>query len=458
MAIGISATTCCRLAELLAPSVPLDAHAALPPLPANFGRWALALAALGALTLVLPRQGAARRLHVAFGLFAMVGASFMMLPASLPVWRGVPFINFSEYAFRIYGCASLGSALLAGAAVAWVERWPRVRLAAVATAVLGLIVAVAVYQFPRPFVSVTPTPANFLAYEIVYRAVGTTGGDEFLSRSVSVKPAVPAIAADLTRTALVDAPAGVSAQVVDAKAGSLRLTVEAAAPATVTLAQFYFPGWRAWLDAAPITLRSAEKVGLIQLDVPAGRHDLLLKFGDTPIRVAGGWISLAGLLAAAIVAWRMRPQPAPPPVAAGGGRDAALLASLLVGIGLLGAFWIRPHTSWFRLSSPPGHAIPAQHQANLAVGEGIALIGYDLDRTTVRAGDELHIRLYWQASAPPASDYASFVKLSAGSEGQVFAQSHHVHPGSSPRPRGPRSNTSWTTTPCRSPRTRRPWR
>ncbi|PKO21752.1 MAG: hypothetical protein CVU38_13025 [Chloroflexi bacterium HGW-Chloroflexi-1] len=427
-----------RLADFFAPSVPLDDRAALSPLPFNFGRWSLILAALGGLTLVLARQSVARRLHIALGLFMMVGAGFMMLPASLPVWRGVPFFNFSEYAFRIFGCASLGSALLAGAAAAWVARWPRVRLVGVAAAVIGLIMAVAVYQTPRPFVPITPTPAHFLSYEITYRALGTTGGAEFLSRAVTVKPTKPAVAADLSRTALIDAPAGVSAQVVSEDAGSLRFVITAAAPSTVTLAHFYFPGWRAWLDNAPIALRSTEKTGLIQLDVPAGQHDLLLKYGDTPIRVAAGWISLVGLLAAAVFAWKMRPPRALPAVTERGHwQEAAVLTTLLAALALLMAFWIGPHTSWFRLTSPPGQALPARNQAHLPVSEKAAIIGYDIDQATVRQGDELHVRLYWQTSGPLDDDYASFVKLSAGSQAQVFAQSDHVHPGELP-------TTTWT--------------
>ena len=92
-------------------------------------------------------------------------------------------------------------------------------------------------------------------------------------------------------------------------------------------------------------------------------------------------------------------------------------------------FWIGPLTSWFRVVSPPGRALPAEHAVDLPVGDQVRLIGYDIDRSQVRPGGELRVRLYWQAAGPLDEDYASFVQLVAGPERRVFAQSDRTHPG-----------------------------
>ncbi|MEW5960635.1 MAG: glycosyltransferase family 39 protein [Chloroflexota bacterium] len=54
---------------------------------------------------------------------------------------------------------------------------------------------------------------------------------------------------------------------------------------------------------------------------------------------------------------------------------------------------------------------PPQHQANYQLGEGIRLVGYDLDRTESIPGDTLHLTLHWQAAANNQVDYTVFTQL-----------------------------------------------
>ncbi len=113
-------------------------------------------------------------------------------------------------------------------------------------------------------------------------------------------------------------------------------------------------------------------------------------------------------------------------------RDALVTGIVPAAALLLGLLWIGPHTSWFRLTSPPNQALPATHRASLPLNESVMLIGYDLAPTVARPGQEVHVRLYWQASEALGRDYASFVKLVAGVQREEFAQSNHPHPGNIP--------------------------
>ncbi len=46
----------------------------------------------------------------------------------------------------------------------------------------------------------------------------------------------------------------------------------------------YFPGWQATVDGAPATVAPHPGSGLLDVFVPAGEHELVLRFGATPLR------------------------------------------------------------------------------------------------------------------------------------------------------------------------------
>jgi hypothetical protein len=445
--------------ELAAPVLPLDERAVLPLMPFTFGPLHLALAGIGALALLRP--GLARRPRVWGGLAAimLIMFVFMMLPASLPVWRAVPGISLIEYPWRLYGPALLCSSLLIGLALTWLDELPRLQWAAALVAVLSLVLAVAAYQFPRPFLSLPATLPGYLSFETSFRSMGTTAAGEYLSRWTSTVPDRPALAGDGSRTALLEPGPGQSGTVLTVGPESLLMEVQQDRPGPMTLAQFDFPGWTAHVDGAPVAIAPAPESGAIQLDLPAGRHQISLAFGDTPIRRAGELLSLVALLAAGwlVVRWPRRASAqaeARGPNLAGGGlaqaspavhrehvphpafvvkerQGLALAAALLALLGAL-SLWIGPHTSLFRYRSAPDTTPARQKMQDATFGDQVALLGYDLDQRDVTEGDELHVRLYWQALRPLTRDYASYVQLIGGPHGQNFAASNHQHPGNLP--------------------------
>ena len=81
---------------------------------------------------------------------------------------------------------------------------------------------------------------------------------------------------------------------------------------------------------------------------------------------------------------------------------------------------------------PPGSL---QYPTDVVFGGRIRLLGYDLDQETLRCGDRLYVRLYWQLTAPVDVNYQVFTHLVAGDRG--LAQ----HDG--PPRDGLRPTTSW---------------
>ena len=67
---------------------------------------------------------------------------------------------------------------------------------------------------------------------------------------------------------------------------------------------YYFPGWRVYVDGERLpqdALRPEGVHGLLTVDIPAGEHRVLLRWGDTPLRLTGKSLTLACLLLALIL-------------------------------------------------------------------------------------------------------------------------------------------------------------
>jgi 6-pyruvoyl-tetrahydropterin synthase related domain len=419
-----------RVKEFFKPSILLDNRAVLPPLPFNYGQLYLALALVGALAIFRHSTRPLYRFHLGFAIAGTLTWTLMMLKISLPVWRVVPFLEFAEYPFRVYGAAFLCSSLLVGASVAWLERSPRWQLVASSVAVAALILSVGVYFFPRPFIHVRETLKDYVTFEPSFRAVGTTAGDEFLPPGITQMPKEPAIRRDLTRIALLNPREGENGEITEVSPVSLKLRVSVPTTSTVTIAQFYFPGWHAQIDGREAPVGSTGKTGLIALTIPAGEHEVFLVFQDTPPRRIATALFWVGLVALVLIAWRIRSKPNDevphsPPDWIGAGVIGGMLVVML----LLKVLLIEPYTTWFRQTSPPGEALPATHRIDGDLGGKVTLLGYDMEPLTTRKGNEVFVRLYWQALQPLDVGYASFVELLAGPEQQAFARSDKDIPG-----------------------------
>ena len=122
-------------------------------------------------------------------------------------------------------------AFLAGAAASWLAPHRLAQRLVVGAAVVGLCLATLVYQFPRPFLLLVPTPQGLTDYERAFRGMGT-GAEAFLGPWTEDVPTTPVILPDGSRQALAVPSAGVTAQVIGSTTKSLSLRVAAAAGRT----------------------------------------------------------------------------------------------------------------------------------------------------------------------------------------------------------------------------------
>ena len=429
------------LCDLFAPPVPPDSAAANPALPFTLGVVIVVFAA-GGLLLALVR--ARRRWPALLFGAALIIVAFMLLPASEWLWANVPFLAIAEFPWRLMGLAALSCALLAGAAVSH-RSWSRWSILVPTAVVLAVILGSAVYLYPpKAFVTYgpqgTPSLADQARYERDTGTIGSTTLGEYLSLWVEQVPGTSPLLRDmlagrpvekLDRSAL---PAAVEAKLLDHRPNLDRYAFAAEQPFVARFQTFYFPGWQAFLDGEPVELNISAPYGLIEVPIPAGQHELTLRFGETPLRRAANAISLLSLAAIAIlsvVAHRCsRGQEAEGERTVPLSKGAALALFVLLLFLLLGkVLLVDPYTSWFRRQSRPGEVLGVSHPAHVNLEDQVLFLGYDLDRETVLAGQRVRLTLYWQALRPLEGDYNVFAHLDAPPYGTTLLAADSDPPG-----------------------------
>jgi hypothetical protein len=461
--------------DLFSLPVPLDGRADNPYVPFSLGVVVVVLAVLGVVYLLVaslhalrfksiePRPHAIWRevLYLAFFLLVLSGASFMMLRPAAILWETLPFLAYAEFPWRLMGVANLSAAFLAGGSVRLWERRADLRQRSfrladfvLAASLLALILGVAVYLYPtKSFLRWgTPTLGDYVRYETYSQNVGTTGLAEYLPRWAEEIPTSSPLVGLLREGKPIEKlnrltlPAGTQAITLDHSATNDSYRFSGESSFRAEFFTFFFPGWQAFLDGEPVPIHISAPLGLMAVDVPAGEHELLLRFGETPFRLAMDVISAIGLLG--LVMWlvvglmgglsrgrRECKEGVPASSDLSISRVEVVSGSGLLGILLMIVFvakigFVDPYTTWFRRQSPPGKVVAAQHPMHIQLEDNVLFLGYDLvGNEVVHAGEPLQVRLYWQTSGPLSGDYVSFVHLDAPPDYTTFVTADNFQPG-----------------------------
>jgi uncharacterized membrane protein YfhO len=80
-----------------------------------------------------------------------------------------------------------------------------------------------------------------------------------------------------------------------------RIHEESSMQNALRLRTYYFPGWSAKLDGNSVPLRS-DSSGIQMVDTPPGSHIIEAYMDDTPARILGKALSLAGLVIVVLTA------------------------------------------------------------------------------------------------------------------------------------------------------------
>jgi hypothetical protein len=228
-----------------------------------------------------------------------------MLPLSLPLWRLLPVAALVQFPWRLLVLTAFTLSVLAGAIVPRLSseayRNPgaegeRKRDSATNPSLYVLLLAVILasfgYTLPE-YTELSPrleTPAAPLDFELAHPDMVC-----MVAYTKQQPRSTPLVTQYLAGEPLVKAHAlteGARVKMVRHGGDSEEIIVRSSQEATIQFYTYYFPGWRGYVDGQQVPIRSEDPYGLITLDVPAGEHQVKIRFGDTPIRVVGKVISL----------------------------------------------------------------------------------------------------------------------------------------------------------------------
>ncbi len=239
--------------------------------------------------LVLGWKEREKRGRIAFWASCALVSLFLTLPASEPVWEKIPLLPLVQFPWRFLALAVVALSLLGGLLGEMLGEKAHL---------LVLLALVSTFDYTLPQHTTVPPraeqPVAVIDFELDYPDMRgmTAWSQEFPEESPLIEQYLKG---ETLRKAEIIRGRGT---VTPVRHGgrSEEVEVEAEGEATLLFYTYYYPGWRAYVDGKPVPIRPEGKYGLIALEVPGGRHRVLLRFEDTPLRFWSQILSLASLL------------------------------------------------------------------------------------------------------------------------------------------------------------------
>lgn len=259
-------------------------------------QWPFALVSLGLIVLVLaPRSSRLPGLSSSPGLvdarrIGIVAACALLLGSELayPLYALLSPMQKLQFPYRFMFLASLLASIALAMQLsegAW-QRWSKVTRIAAVLLILAQCGQAAVLQL-----KIVKDGERMLTHEQYFS--GRFGQPEYLlgARGPQWKDYAEngSLARDCERL-------GLSCSGVEKRSHAFAVTVDAPRAVSLRLPLFGFPAWQATLDGKAHDWRLDPETGVILIDLPAGRHDVALRFARLPSEVAGLWISAGALL------------------------------------------------------------------------------------------------------------------------------------------------------------------
>jgi hypothetical protein len=236
-----------------------------------------------------------------------------MMPVAGPLWELVPLAGLIQFPWRLLALTAVTLAVLSSLALGQLPRVdgrgdveaPGPRLHA-PTLILALLALGASLPYTQPQFTATPasagTPLLSIEFELKYEDM--RGMTAWTQQMPATSPLVyQYLAGESLVTAEALAP-GATVEMIRAGGASDELWVRSLDGTALRFYTYYFPGWRVYVDGQRLpetALRPETVYGLLTVDVPPGEHRVLLRWGDTPLRLAGKALTVACLLAAVLL-------------------------------------------------------------------------------------------------------------------------------------------------------------
>jgi hypothetical protein len=221
---------------------------------------------------------------------------FMTHSKSTPLWQMIRPLEYLQFPWRFMTLAMFLAAFVSGALAKINTKW------LITLTIAFTILSNGNYFQPREWQSNATDESKFSGRS--WYLLTTNGIFDYLPIGAAQPPAGP--------------PPG-NLSIIEGKGQLLseqknthlqRYQIQAETPLIAQVETYYFPGWIAWIDGKMVRVDSSRDpvLGRMRVDMPAGTHDLILRFTDTPVRQVSDTVSLvawAGMVGI-IILWRKK--------------------------------------------------------------------------------------------------------------------------------------------------------
>ncbi|TNI88626.1 6-pyruvoyl-tetrahydropterin synthase-related protein [Aeromonas sobria] len=224
----------------------------------------------------------------------------MMLPLSEPLWHLLPPLQLVQFPWRLNLLLVIATVAVVALGVPAYRPWQWLWWTVLALTLLSQ----ALYVHESPLTQAPQKSALDGEFD------SKRSAREYRPKQVPKGMFAPTLLAwkDEFQPAVTTEQQGISWQILNWQPRQIVLTVDAPAPAKLILHQFDYPGWQARLDdTLPLTISSTRN-GLIQVWVPAGRHQVTFTLtARWPERLGYGLSLIAWLIWSLLLASQIRP-------------------------------------------------------------------------------------------------------------------------------------------------------
>jgi hypothetical protein len=389
-----------------------------------------------------------------FSLLTLILCIFMMNELSSNVWKFIDILKFLQFPWRFHAIATLCISFLCANAtdllITILINNHKNILILVAAVWLGFSVAfVFVRQVPVNTVmpSYRAEVKEVAEFEYKTTFIGTTTAGEYLPAQVFEKPPFhlsifkndssyeyrksDRLAVELSSSDLI---------IHQKDYSPYRYALHFTTPTSATLIfrTFYFPGWQATLNGAPVALSAQPPHGLLRLDAPPGTHRAEIIFASTPLRSLAEALSIIGLglsfgltiLLHFVVPRRAVDSQVTQDKPLFFPWEAVMLASaIMLGVKTL---WVDRAETPFAFTRFDGRTVrDVDIEVQKSFGDGLVLIGADMPEQTNPTARDLKFTLFWRAARTLRQEYSTSIHL-VDELGALVGQSDNQHPDGFP--------------------------
>jgi hypothetical protein len=232
---------------------------------------------------------------VMFSLAVFLLAGFFASTPSMFIWNRLPLLQYLEFPWRFLTLVAFSTALLCGFPIYILSDKPRLATSLTIVLLAGLFVFGFRHAKPDSFLDLKET--DYTPQAIAGKGISVTTAEEYEPVWVQVRPSMP----KTESLSLLDGDAQWS--LTDYSATHYLLQVSSTMGARLLFNNFYFPGWKLFVNGVERPISYDNPQGVIEFSIEPGQHQVKLIFSNTPIRNVSLLISLISLALLLATLW-----------------------------------------------------------------------------------------------------------------------------------------------------------